>query len=127
MTTWKAHSHAIAVLTVLTGLSGPGHAAPPAGVHDALEVRASGQHARAPAVAPGRAAQDGDQSAPAVRRGTDLLRRAHLHAQVGEEAKARIGQGRKLRHVIWHGSGAPVDGIGPSISTIARAGRHPGR
>lgn len=39
MTTWKAHSHAIAVLTVLTSLAGhgKGHAAPQAGVRDALE------------------------------------------------------------------------------------------
>lgn len=39
MTTWKAHSHAIAVLTVLTSLVGHGksQAAPQAGVRDALE------------------------------------------------------------------------------------------
>ena len=39
MTIWKAHLRAITMLTLFTGLAGlgHGHAAPPAGVHDALE------------------------------------------------------------------------------------------
>ncbi|MNV71209.1 hypothetical protein D3C71_1642170 [compost metagenome] len=60
-------------------------------VHDELEVCAARQHTRAPAIAGGGAAQDGDQPAQAVHGVADFLGGAYLHAKVGKELELRIG------------------------------------
>ena len=60
-------------------------------VHDELEIGAARQHAPGPAVAPHRAAGDGNQAAPAVGDLAHLDGRVHQHRQVGEESEARFG------------------------------------